>query len=90
MPEKDAKAGEARAHIPIRTCLVCMRKRPRRELIRLVLEPGDTGRIVLDPKQAMTGRGGYTCPECIRNFRLNKRVQRAFRGAARELRLEMT
>ncbi len=59
-------------------------------MIRLVLESGDTGRIVRDPKQEMKGRGGYTCPECIGNFRLNKRVQRAFRGAARELWLEMS
>lgn len=89
MPEKDIETDKAQARVPVRTCLVCTQKRPRRELIRLVVEPA-TGCVVRDDRQAMRGRGGYACPECIKGLRLNKRVQRAFRGAARELRLEMT
>ncbi|MCE5335285.1 MAG: YlxR family protein [Desulfobacteraceae bacterium] len=73
--------------MPVRTCLLCSKKRPRAELVRLALAPG-TSSVVIDPGGSMTGRGGYACRECLPNLRLNKRVQRAFRNKAGALDLE--
>ena len=73
-----------RGHIPIRTCLVCMRKKPKSELLRLGLD-ADSGRVCADISGRMKGRGGYTCRECLPGLRLNRRVQRAFRNRAKEL-----
>ncbi len=64
-----------------------MKRRPKKELIRLGLQP-ETGRAVFDIKGQMHGRGGYVCPECISNLHLNKRIQRAFRNRVKELYLE--
>lgn len=77
----------ARGHVPVRTCLVCMRKRPKGELVRLGFDAA-TGAVVPDPRQRMEGRGGYACRECFQELRFNRRVQRAFRNEARELRLD--
>jgi predicted RNA-binding protein YlxR (DUF448 family) len=76
-----------RDYVPIRTCLVCMRKNPKRELIRLALDP-EKGCILPDNRQRMKGRGGYVCRECFPNLRFNKRIQRAFRNKADELNLK--
>ncbi|MFZ2448848.1 MAG: YlxR family protein [Syntrophobacteraceae bacterium] len=84
-----SSAPAAGAHTPVRTCLVCMSKRPGPDMVRLALE-AETGRVVPDVGRRMQGRGAYACAECLDNLRLNKRVQRAFRGAARELCLNKT
>ena len=76
-----------RGHVPIRTCLVCMRKRSKRELFRLALDP-EKRWVVLDDTQRIKGRGGYVCRECLPDLRFNKRIQRAFRNQAGELNLE--
>ncbi|MHC1730232.1 MAG: YlxR family protein [Syntrophobacteraceae bacterium] len=73
-----------KGHIPLRTCLVCMRKRPRAELVRLGLQQ-EKEHVVFDVKGQMPGRGGYVCRECSPALRFNKRVQRAFRNRAKEL-----
>ena len=49
-----------RKHVPLRTCIACQRKRPKRELIRIVRTPEGTTAIDLKGKQA--GRGTYLCP----------------------------
>jgi hypothetical protein len=36
----------------------------------------------------MEGRGGYICRECFPDLRFNKRIQRAFRNKAVELKLD--
>jgi predicted RNA-binding protein YlxR (DUF448 family) len=51
-----------RKHVPLRTCIACQRKRPKRELIRIVRTPEGTTAIDLKGKQA--GRGTYLCPNC--------------------------
>jgi predicted RNA-binding protein YlxR (DUF448 family) len=61
-----------------------MRKKPKGELIRLVLEPG-SGRVLVDIRGRMQGRGGYACRECLPGLRLNRRIQRAFRNGAKQL-----
>jgi len=49
-----------RKHVPLRTCIVCQRKRPKRELIRIVRTP--EGTIAVDVKGKQAGRGTYLCP----------------------------
>ena len=77
-------AEETQGRKPVRTCLACMKKRAKQELVRLALDKA-TECVVPDPRQRMKGRGGYACPECLGKLRFNRRVQRAFRGVAREL-----
>jgi predicted RNA-binding protein YlxR (DUF448 family) len=55
LPEKRRK------HVPMRTCIACRRKQPKRELLRVVRRP--EGSIELDPKGKLSGRGAYLCPE---------------------------
>jgi hypothetical protein len=64
-----------------------MAKKAKRELIRLGLDP-DGKCIVPDARQRIKGRGGYVCRECFPDLRFNKRIQRAFRNRADELKLE--
>jgi len=75
-----------RGHIPVRTCLACMRKKPKGQLVRLCLDP-ENGRVLADIHARMKGRGGYACRECLPGLRLNRRIQRAFRNGARQLSL---
>ena len=72
-----------RSHRPIRTCVVCSRKKPKQELLRLVLDSMNS--VVPDLKQLMPGRGSYVCAEtdCMQRLRFNKRIQKTFRGKAK-------
>ncbi len=47
-------------HIPIRQCIACRQRRPKRELLRIVLTPMGP---VLDPTGRKPGRGAYVCPD---------------------------
>jgi len=49
-----------RKHVPLRTCAACQRKRPKRELIRIVRTP--EGMTAIDLKGKQAGRGTYLCP----------------------------
>lgn len=51
-------------HIPQRTCVVCRRIRPKRELVRLVCV--SDGSVEVDISGKKEGRGAYLCPvrEC--------------------------
>lgn len=65
---------------PERTCVGCGQKRPKRELVRLVLEGG---RVQVDAAQTRAGRGAYLCSaECVRKAVSRRSFGRAFRGAA--------
>jgi predicted RNA-binding protein YlxR (DUF448 family) len=75
-------------HQPLRTCLVCRGKKPKKDLVRLVVDPA-TGAVVSDAEQSLEGRGAYACRECMPELRLNKRVQRAFRKEVKELRVQL-
>ena len=46
--------------VPVRTCIACGRKAPKRELIRVVREP--TGAVAMDATGRKSGRGAYLCP----------------------------
>jgi uncharacterized protein len=54
-------SGKRRKHVPLRSCIVCQEKRPKRELIRVVCTP--EGAIEIDPKGKRSGRGAYVCRE---------------------------
>lgn len=70
---------EAWAGLPIRTCLGCGRKRPKSELVRLVLDA--QGQAVMDERQAAQTRGGYLCgPGCLKAALKRHAFKRAFRG----------
>jgi len=73
-----------KAHVPIRTCLVCGKKNAKFELLRIALSPVERT-IVPDRGQRMEGRGGYVCQGCLPRLRYTKRVQKAFRNEAKGL-----
>ncbi len=50
-----------RQHVPLRTCIACQRKRPKRELIRIGRTPA--GAIAIDLKGKQAGRGTYLCQD---------------------------
>lgn len=52
--------GGHRKHVPLRTCIICRQKRPKRELIRIVRTP--EGGIEPDLRGKLSGRGAYCCP----------------------------
>jgi predicted RNA-binding protein YlxR (DUF448 family) len=74
-------------HVPIRTCIVCRTKKPKKDLLRLALTP--EGVVVLDISQRMNGRGAYVCHDCLQKLKWDKRLERAFRGWAKELNVQL-
>lgn len=48
-----------RKHVPLRSCIACQARRPKRELIRIVRTP--EGTFEIDPKGKRAGRGAYVC-----------------------------
>jgi predicted RNA-binding protein YlxR (DUF448 family) len=48
-----------RKHVPLRSCIACRAKLPKRELIRGVSTP--EGTLEIDPKGKRAGRGAYLC-----------------------------
>ena len=67
--------GRNKGHVPIRTCVSCRSKRPKKELLRLVLDKDD--RIIADEFQKKKGRGIYLCDDvsCIRKFLKRKAMK---------------
>jgi hypothetical protein len=62
---------------PLRTCLGCGAKRPKKELIRVVRVPSGTVRV--DASGRLAGRGAYVCPseECLRGAAKGRKLERA-------------
>ena len=50
---------ERRKHVPLRSCIACHQKQPKRNLIRIVRRP--EGTIEIDPRGKLSGRGAYLC-----------------------------
>ena len=46
-------------HVPLRTCVACRTKAPKRDFVRVVLAPD--GEIYVDPPRNLHGRGSYLC-----------------------------
>lgn len=92
--------SKRRKHIPLRSCIACQAKRPKRELIRIVRRP--EGTIEIDPRGKLSGRGAYLCltRECIElaldqnrisralKCQMDAEDQRALRAAAESLLME--
>ncbi|MFO7953066.1 MAG: YlxR family protein [Bacillota bacterium] len=67
--------------IPLRICIGCQEKLPKKELIRIVRTP--EGEVVLDSTGKKPGRGAYICPreECFQKAVKGKRVEKNLRHA---------
>ncbi|MBF6595199.1 MAG: YlxR family protein [Thermaceae bacterium] len=63
-------------HIPIRQCMACRERRPKGELLRIVL--GESGPTI-DPTGRKPGRGAYICPDKPECW--NEKKLRRFAGA---------
>ncbi|RQD75383.1 MAG: YlxR family protein [Candidatus Syntrophonatronum acetioxidans] len=62
--------------VPLRVCIGCQRKKPKKELIRIVRTPEDS--IEVDFKGKRSGRGTYICPdkECLKSAVKGKRIEK--------------
>ena len=60
--------------IPLRQCLGCNERKPKKELLRVVRTP--EGEIELDFNGKRSGRGAYICPDasCFKKARRSKRI----------------
>lgn len=69
-----------RKHIPLRSCIACRLKSPKRELIRVVRTP--EGTLEIDPKGKMPGRGAYVCrkQQCCEAALQPGRLSQAFKS----------
>ena len=66
-------------HIPMRRCAACGATSAKRGLLRLV-RLGD-GRVVVDPRGKLPGRGAYLCfkPECWTQATSRERLDHALK-----------
>ena len=66
-------------HVPLRRCIGCGTRLPKRELNRIVRVPG--GSVEVDPTGKMAGRGAYLCsrPECWEQSIKKNRLDYALR-----------
>ena len=64
--------------IPMRMCLGCREMKPKRELIRIVMNKD--GQISLDTTGKLPGRGAYICnsPECAAKLRKNHGIEKNY------------
>ena len=62
--------------VPLRTCMGCNQKKPKKELIRIV-KSKEQG-ISVDKTGKMEGRGAYICNtiECLEKVIKNKRLEK--------------
>lgn len=63
--------------IPLRTCMGCNNKKPKKELIRIV--KNKDGIITIDETGKQEGRGAYICNniDCLEKVVKSKRLERA-------------
>lgn len=62
--------------IPLRTCMGCNEKKPKKELIRIVKQKD--GNVEVDQTEKTEGRGAYICNniECLNKVIKTKRLER--------------
>ena len=67
--------------IPMRMCLCCREMKPKRELVRVVLNK--EGQIGVDLTGKAAGRGAYLCreAECVAKLRKTRALDRGFSRA---------
>ncbi|GAB5602523.1 YlxR family protein [Thermus sp. FJN-A] len=59
-------------HVPIRMCVACRKRRPKGELLRILLTSDG---FQIDPTGKLPGRGAYVCPdnpECWQEKKLRR------------------
>ena len=66
-------------HVPERTCIVCRRKRPKWEMVRIVRTP--QGSLEIDNRGKKAGRGAYLCKTsvCWESGLAKKRLEHALK-----------
>ncbi len=66
-------------HVPLRTCIGCSERYPKRELLRVVRTP--EGEVLFDPTGKRSGRGTYLCPkaDCLERAVRTKSLERALK-----------
>jgi predicted RNA-binding protein YlxR (DUF448 family) len=71
--------GKPRKHVPLRSCIACRERRPKRDLIRIVRTPDGT--LKLDPKGKRSGRGAYLCRkhQCLEAALQSRRLSQALK-----------
>jgi len=52
-----------KAHVPIRTCIGCGRKRKKEEMLRFINDPDKA--VFVNEKKRINGRGFYLCPDLV-------------------------
>jgi len=64
---------------PQRTCVACRQTKNKKELVRYVLAPDKT--VLVDYRQHLPGRGGYTCfsAACLQDAVKRRGFQRCFK-----------
>lgn len=69
---------------PLRTCMGCNGKRPKKELIRIV--KNKEGEISIDRTGKKDGRGAYICDsiECLEKVIKSKRLERTLESEISE------
>lgn len=73
-------------HIPLRKCIACAKMREKSELLKIVMSKD--GKVKIDEKGKLPGRGCYVCrtEECISLAEKQHKVARAFkRNVSREI-----
>lgn len=76
-----AQTHEATGRVPMRTCVVCRRKAPKRELLRHICLASDGAvRVMADQEQRLPGRGFYACAEEDCRERLPMVCRKRFRA----------
>ena len=65
-----------RKKVPLRVCIGCQKKVPKKDLIRIVRTPEDT--VEVDFKGKRSGRGTYICPsiDCLGQAVKGKRIEK--------------
>ena len=64
---KEFSSYQGQENEPVRRCIICKKKRPKRELIRFIKKSKE-----IDILKSKGGRGMYVCPSCIHEKKLKK------------------
>ncbi len=73
----------SRRHVPLRTCIICGSKAPKRSLARIVADA--EGGIAVDSTGRLPGRGAYVCADgsCVDRGLKRGRLEYALRTKLR-------
>ena len=71
-------------NIPLRQCVGCREKKPKKEMVRVIKTPDNI--ICIDKTGKMTGRGAYICMsgECLAKAVKSKGLERSLKAEISE------